>query len=78
MTLEEVLPALKTGKTITRMVLIDDPIYMHIEFRMETESLLCRTYFLENGHQIDKGDNWNSYKSLKAKDVMADNWEILE
>jgi hypothetical protein len=78
MTLEEVLPALKTGKTITRIVLIDDPIYMHIEFRIETEILLCRTYFLANGHQIDRGDNWNSYKSFKAKDVMAKNWEILE
>jgi len=51
---------------------------MHIQFKIETENLLCRTYCLENGHQIDKDDNWNSYKSLKAKDVMADNWEIVE
>jgi hypothetical protein len=45
MTLEQVLPALKDGKTISRMELVDDPIYIRIQFKIEIESLFGRTSF---------------------------------
>ena len=78
MTLEEVLPALKTGKTISRLELVDDPIYIRIEFKIEIGSLFGRTSFFTNGHQIDKVEDWHPYRSIKAKDIISENWEIVE
>jgi hypothetical protein len=78
MTLEEILPALKDGKTISRMELVDDPIYIRIQFKIEKESLFGRTSFFTNKQQIDKDEDWHPYRSIKVKDIFSDNWEIVQ
>jgi hypothetical protein len=60
------------------MELVDDPIYIRIQFKIEKESLFGRTSFFTNKQQIDKDEDWQPYRSIKVKDIFSDNWEIVQ
>jgi hypothetical protein len=71
MKLEQVLPMLRDGKTITRTKPYNDKNTV-VFVKLEDYKLKFKLVFT-TGEII----NW-AYYTLKTEDVMADNWEIAE
>jgi hypothetical protein len=69
MTLEQVLPALKAGETITRTKPYKDKNTV-VFVKFEDDRLKFKVIFT-TGDII----NWASY-SLRSEDVWAENWEV--
>jgi hypothetical protein len=69
MKLEQVLPMLRDGKTITRTKPYNDKNTI-VFVKLEDERLKFKIIFT-TGDII----NWACY-TLKTEDVMADNWEV--
>jgi hypothetical protein len=70
MFLEQVLPILRDGQTITRERKTKDNITM-IYFVRFIDDRLKFMFITSNGDQTP----W-AYYTLKTEDIMADNWEI--
>jgi hypothetical protein len=69
MKLEQVLPALKSGETITRTKPYNDKNTV-VFVKLENERLKFKVIFT-TGDII----NWASYR-LNSEDVLAENWEV--
>jgi hypothetical protein len=70
MKLEQVLPLMREGKTITRSKPFNDGatiVFVKIE-----ESKLKFRCIWSNGEQME---NWSSYR-LRTEDLLAENWEV--
>ena len=71
MYLEQVIPLLREGKTITRSKPFRHEGATLIFVKIEESKLKFRCIW-SNGEQMK---NWASYR-IRAEDLMAENWEI--
>ena len=72
MNLEEVIPALRDGKIITRVKsFVSDDVSATIFVKMVNKKLQFK-FSTAEGDRID----WQYY-SLKSDDVLAENWTII-
>jgi len=69
MKLEQVLPALKAGETITRTKPYEDKKTI-VFVKLEDDRLKFKIIF-STGDVV----NW-AYYTLKTEDVLAENWEV--
>lgn len=71
MKLEQVLPLLRDGKTITRTKDLKHDGATIVFVKIEESRLKFRCIWSDGEAMRD----WSSYR-LRAEDVLADNWEI--
>lgn len=71
MYLEQVIPLLREGKTITRSKPFKHDGATLIFVKIEESKLKFRCIW-SNGEQME---HWASYR-IRAEDVLVDNWEI--
>jgi len=72
MKLEQILPMLRDGKTITRQKPQKNGRALVLFVKINNDKLQFR-FITSYGDEID----W-SYYTLKTDDVMAENWEVAE
>jgi hypothetical protein len=71
MKLEQVLPMLRDGKTITRTKTLKHDGATIVFVKIEESRLKFRVIWSDGEAMRD----WSSYR-LRAEDVLAENWEI--